>query len=209
MKIDFFGDSITVGTYTPIGSTSPNAIVTKGYTHYLAEYFACEEMQNHAINGISYSSTSTVNSAYAIANLIQNVKDAELIFFAGGTNDYGTDVEIGNADDAEDISFYGALNIAFKTAKENNPNAEIYVLSPIPRLNENQPNKKGYVLDDYRNALQVKTAEYGFFFIDGSLLEIYPYKAEDKNAYILDGTHLNEAGHQKLAELIIKSIENK
>ena len=209
MKIEFFGDSITVGTYTSPNSTYPDAIAAKGYTHYISEYFECEEMHNHAINGISYSSTSTVNSVYAIVHLINNIKDAELIFFAGGTNDYGTDVEIGNANDTEDVSFYGALNITFKTAKEKNPNAKIYVLSPIPRLNENQPNKKGYVLDDYRNALQAKAVEYGFFFIDGSLLEIYPDKEEDKATYILDGTHLNEAGHEKLAEFIIKNIENK
>ena len=209
MKIEFVGDSITVGTYTSQGSDYPDAIVKKGYPHYVARFLKCDEMKNYAINGISYSSTSTVNSDYAIARLVENIKEADIVFLAGGTNDYGTDVKIGNVKDLEDVSFCGAVNIVFQMLKKNNPTAKFYVLAPIPRLNEDKPNKSGHVLNDYRRILKIKAEESGFFFIDGSRLAIYPERTEDKNAYILDGTHLNENGHEKLAEFIIKNIENQ
>ncbi len=206
MKLIVIGDSISVGTYTAPTDPAPNSVVAKNYGSYLQDYFGADAFINYSINGVSYSETSTVYGEQSVTNRCAAFEKGDYIFLSCGTNDYGTNVKLGERTDKTDISFYGAVDIVFRQMKKENPKSAIYVMLPIPRDNEGR-NEAGFCLNDYRNVLKKKASEYGFRLIDGSRLAIDPKDAGHKERYILDGVHINEEGHKMLAELMIKEIK--
>lgn len=205
MKVVFLGDSITVGTYTEIGGTSPQKIAKPNYVEILKEHFSWQ-VENLAFNGTPYSSTSSVHPQYAICKRVEEISCADIVFVAGGTNDYGTSVELGKEIDDTDISFYGAVDTTFKRLK--NKAKEVFVITPIPRLTEG-PNEKGYTLSDYRHALALVAEKHGYHLIDGQKLPITPSDEEHKLKYIFDGVHLSEEGHKMYAEYILEQIQDQ
>lgn len=203
MKLIILGDSIAKGTYTDAkkGQTSPGSIASPNFAECLKEMLHATEMINLGTNGISYSSCSSVNPDYALSKTCMKATDGDVVILAAGTNDYSTNVKLGNNEDCEDISFYGAVEIVFSTIRRNNPKAKVYVVLPIPRQNE-EKNIKGYVLDDYRMALEYKAGIHGFKVIDGRKMSIDPKKEEDRSVYMEDGLHPNTQGHRKYADML-------
>ena len=204
MKVVFLGDSITVGTYTAVGETSPQKIAKPNYVEILKERFGWQ-VENLALNGTPYSATSSVNPQYAICKRVAEISFADIVFVVGGTNDYGTSVALGREIDEADVSFFGAVNITFKALK--NKADKVFVITPVPRLMEEE-NEKGHTLSDYRKALVVMAKKYGYNLISGQDLPINPANEEDKLKYIFDGVHLSSEGHKIYADYIIEQIKD-
>ncbi|MBQ9482351.1 MAG: SGNH/GDSL hydrolase family protein [Clostridia bacterium] len=200
------GDSITKGTFTASGEIAPLSLASPNYSEILKEKLKADELINYGTNGISYSSLSSVLPEQALTKTVSHMDSGEIVLLAAGTNDYGTNVELGSENDDTDISFYGAADVVFGKIKERNPSAEIFVLLPIPRQTE-EKNEMGYTLDDYRQALTVKAEKFGLKCIDGRKLPIDPTDGEDRNKYMADGVHPNKAGHRMLAEFICSEIK--
>ena len=196
------GDSITVGTYfTADGGcfiSAPN------YAMRLKELLCADVLENRAISGVSYSATSPVMSDFAIATYCADIVGGDNIIVAAGTNDYGTNVVLGEPTDTEDVSFYGAVDYCLRTIKKNNPGAEMIVVLPLTRRDENIPNKAGFTLNDYRAAIAYKAQLLGALIVDGSKLPINPNDEKDTQDYIYDGVHFNEQGHEIIAEFIYR-----
>lgn len=194
------GDSITVGTYfTENGGcyiSAPN------YATRLKELLGAKILENRAISGISYSATSKTMTEFALSKFCGDILGGQIIIVAVGTNDFGTNVVLGNPSDVNDISFYGAVDYCLRTIKANNPVAEILVVLPTPRLNEDRVNEAGLVLEDYRKAIQYKAEKLNLMIIDGSKLQIDPADENDKKNYIYDGVHFNEDGQELIAKFI-------
>ncbi len=208
VKLICIGDSITKGTFTNVGENAPLSIAYPNFSQILKERLGADELVNYGTNNISYSATSPCASEIALVNTVKNMDRGDIIILAAGTNDYGTNVELGRLSDNEDISFYGAIDVVFKILRENNPLSKVYVILPIPRQNE-EKNEKGYVLDDYRKALKEKADTYGFKVIDGRKIGINPKREKDRNEFMLDGVHPNVEGHKLYAEMIIEEIEGE
>lgn len=208
MKLIILGDSIARGTFMDKskGETSPNSTASPNFAERLQKKLNAEEMMNYGMNGISYSSCSPVNSEWALSKTYGKATGGDIIILAAGTNDYGNNVEIGHREDRQDISFLGAVDIVFRGIKQNSPNAEIYVILPIPRQSE-AANEKGYVLDDYRLALADKAKEYGLHVIDGRNIGIDPKMEEEMARYMDDGLHPNVAGHQLYADMVYAGMK--
>lgn len=208
MKLVFLGDSITRGTFTDKekGESAPLSVASPNFAEYLEKMLGATEMINYGFNGISYCSCSPVNADKALSKTYMEVKDADVIIIAAGTNDYGTNVELGLKEDDQDTSFYGAVDVVLSGIKRNNPDAEIYVILPIPRRNEGV-NERGYVLDDYRSALEYKAKIYGLHIIDGRKIAIDPEKEEDLMLYMDDGLHPNNRGHKLYADMVYAQIK--
>lgn len=204
MKLITLGDSITRGTH--IDDNGHWAVAEPNYSQGLQSLLGFDELLCLGVNGVSVSATSPVNSGDALCLLCAQAQNADILIIAGGTNDYGTSVEIGDKTDERDVSFYGGLDILYRKARENNPNAQIYVVLPIRRRNENTPNEKGYVLDDYRAAIAYKAAQYAYPTIDGRNLAIDPENEEQRLAYIRDGLHPSTRGHKLYAQFLYKEI---
>lgn len=205
MKLIAIGDSITKGTYFDYDKNA-YAVAKPNYSERLKELLGAEELVCLGVNGVSTSTTSSVNSENALCRLCENAVGGDIIVVAGGTNDFGTSVEVGTVADEKDISTCGALRILFTRLKENNPTAEIYAVLPIPRRNENVKNGKGYVLDDYRTAIREVATTFHITVIDGKKLAIGPENETDRRKYMPDGLHPNNAGHALYAQFLYREI---
>ncbi|MBQ8658777.1 MAG: SGNH/GDSL hydrolase family protein [Clostridia bacterium] len=204
MKLITIGDSITRGTYRD--DNDAWAVAFPNYSERLQKLLGADELVCLGVNGVSMSSTSSVNSENALCRLCENAVSGDIIVVAGGTNDFGTSVEVGRSTDEGDISTCGALHILFTRLKKNNPNSKIYAVLPIPRRNENVKNEKGYVLDDYRAAIREAATAFGVAIIDGKKLAIDPENEADRKKYIRDGLHPNDAGHALYAQFLYQEI---
>lgn len=207
MNMFVLGDSIARGTFTDKrkGETAPRSIASPNFAEYLQRLLNVKDMVNYARNGISYCSCSSVNSEWALSKTYMQAKNGDIIILAAGTNDYGTDVELGRKEDCEDISFLGAVDVVFRGIKRNNPQAEIFAVLPIPRQTEGK-NARGYILDDYRAALEYKAKIYGIQVIDGRKIPINPEREEELMLYMDDGLHPNAVGHKLYADMVYTEI---
>lgn len=196
----FIGDSITKGTYTAIGESAPLSVADPNFATLLSVRFGMPDMINYGRNGISYSSLSPIETQFALTRVCENFESAKNIFLLAGTNDFGTDVPLGEPHDRGDISFYGATDFVFSRIREKNPSAAVFVVLPIPRVQEK--NAIGLTLDSYREALARQAECYGFYLIDGRELPIDPANEEERKRLLSDGTHPTPEGHALMAELI-------
>lgn len=203
----FYGDSITKGTYTKEGDSMPMRIANPAYCDIVAKKLGVKNYENFGVNGVSYSNASKVMTDEAFCNRVDDCKTADEIFVAFGTNDYGTDVPIGKSGDNTTLTFFGAVDYCLKTLKARAPLSDIYVLLPLPRVDENKPNKSGFTLDDYRKAITEVGKKYGVTIIDGKKLPVNPSNENDKQNIIFDGTHFNDYGHKLIADLILEYIK--
>ena len=204
-KIVFYGDSITKGTYTQEGDPMPMRIVCPSYSDIVGNALG-EIVKNFGMNGLSFSSASSVLPERAFCNSVEKCELGNCIFVAFGTNDYGTDVPLGKPSDKSGETFFGAVDFCLKTIKKRSAESDVFIILPLPRLNENKPNTKGFVLQNYRNAIVIVAERYGVNVINGAELNIKPENAEDKEKIIFDGTHINSLGHAMLADLILQEI---
>ena len=80
----------------------------------------------------------------------------------------------------------------------------------IPKRRENDTvanSTTGKVLSDYCDVITAKGAEHGIPVLDlYNNLGIDPNNAKEKAAYTTDGLHFNDAGHKKIADLLINFI---
>ncbi len=126
IKMNAIGDSITRGTYTAHGDMYPTSLAEKPWCSVVGEKLGFESVENYGINGTSISSESPVNTDEAFSLRFDKMRDdANLVVVAGGTNDFGTNVKLGTADDTEDVSFCGGLRLLCKGLKEKYPSAKV------------------------------------------------------------------------------------
>lgn len=199
MKLVTFGDSITRGSFC---DESGWQVADPNFSKVAAAYLHVDEFTCLGTNGVSYCSRSPVNPDAALSKTCGDVT-GDIIVIAGGTNDYGSNVPLGNQTDDTDISFYGAVDCVLRKLRENNPNKIIIAVTPIKRINEDQPNKAGAILEDYRAAIIAKAEKYSAAVVNGE--KIFP-NAYDKNIYP-DGLHPNNTGHRLYGEYLGKEIK--
>ncbi len=121
---------------------------------------------------------------------------AHAVVVFGGTNDYGTgDAPLGKLGDATRDTFYGALQVLLAELKQRYPQAVIAVLTPLPRITEEQP-ETGKTLLSYVQAVRQVAAANGL-----PMLDLYTQSGLDPADAITmpDGLHPSDAGHEKLA----------
>lgn len=204
-RLIVIGDSITKGTYTQDGDSSPNSVVEINFSTLIKCALGYTELINHGINGTAISSTSKIRSELAICIRAKEMQDADTVIVAGGTNDYGNNVVLGDINDKEDISFYGALDVLCRTLKQKYK--RVYFITPIRREQDGK-NGAGYSLEEYRRAIELKAKEYNFVVIDGYGVPIYPKTEEHRKKYMYDGLHPNAEGHKLYADYIIERIKD-
>lgn len=203
MKLVAIGDSIARGTFL---ENEEWRVACPNFAEQLKEKWGASELVNYGVNGVAYSRTSPTNSEYAISKRTAEIEGGDIILIAAGTNDFGNNVEIGWITDNKDISFYGALHCTYACIKKRFPNAKVFVITPIPRVDENVPNEKGYVLNDYRKAIESKAQEFGFSVVNGEAIPIDPQNAVERERLLPDGLHPNQAGHSLYAEYLYQKI---
>ena len=202
-----YGDSITYGAFTDVGDTSPNSVVETRWCDVVAEKLDFASLTNYGQSGISISSTSSVLSERALSKCYNEMRnDAEIVLIAGGTNDFGTDVVLGNNADEEDVSFCGGLHVLCRGLREKYPHAEIIFITPIDRKGS-ASNGLGLSLDDYRKKIkEIAGGIYDFRIVDGECTGFDAGDPKFLEKYMLDGTHPNQECQLLYGEAVAKVL---
>lgn len=200
-NITFFGDSITWG----YSSTSSGQIVNC-YAKLLCDYFQAT-INNQAISGSRICDLN--NSSSSILNKILNYSgNPDIIFIAGGTNDYGHSEQspLGNFNDTIYSTLFGSLNLICQHLKLNYPNIPVIFITPINRTNYTISTTPTLNFNDLRNAIWRVAINNGYSVIDGSKLEGFAKFGEIslpiKSQLLADGLHPTDIGHEYMANYI-------
>lgn len=224
-KVAFLGDSITdkrhVGT-------------KKNYWQYLEESLGIKPAV-YGINGHTFQ--GILSQAEKLKKDTGGDVDAIIIF--AGTNDYNAGVPLGQWYDVRDDeapvadgktqtrkrrfisedsgTFRGRINVALSYIKDNFPDKQVILLTPIHRgfaqfgkrnvqPDESFPNRIGLYIDDYVNALKEAATVWAVPVIDlNSVSGLYPSKQSHARYFHnkdTDMLHPNADGHYRMAKAI-------
>ena len=210
-KINFLGDSITEGH----GTSGESCF----FTTLIAQQTGAV-CRNYGIGGtrIARQTVPSENPRHDLdfpGRVDEMDPDADIVVVFGGTNDFGHgDAPLGCMADRDVYSFYGGLHTLYTRLLEKYPSARIVVLTPLHRLNEDNPRGDGKKPQDVATlkeyvAIIREVAEYyslpvlDLFASSG----MQPKVPVMQQRYIPDGLHPNDAGHRLLAEQIIRFLQ--
>ena len=213
LKINFLGDSITEGH----GTSSKENV----YWNVLGKRTGAV-VRGYGIGGTRFAK-QTVPSQNPRHDLdfIMRAKDmdpdADLIVVFGGTNDFGHgDAPIGNFNDRDNTTFYGACHTLFTDLINKYPEAIIVVMTPLHRCNEDNLRGDGFKavdvapLSTYVKIIKEVAEYYSLPVLDmWAVSGIQPKIPVIKQKYCPDGLHPNDAGHKLMADRLegfIKSL---
>ena len=206
-KLAVLGDSITEG----VGVSDPENMF---YNRILRS----EGLRALCINGISGSRFAaqrnpTMFELRADRHFISRVdeldEDSDVIVVFGGTNDYGHgDAPLGTPEDRTAYTFHGACNLLCESLIRRFPDKLIVFMGPLHRMNEDDPcgtpgRKNGPVgtLYDYCRIIEATTKRYGIPYLDMLAVSgMTPQVPIQKEMFMPDGLHPNDAGHEILAK---------
>ena len=140
-------------------------------------------------------------------------READCIVIFGGTNDYDHgDAPFGSFSDRTSMTFYGALHTLYSYLSEHYLGVPVVILTPLHRSNEdNGPVARQYAykpLKEYVAAIREVAEYYSFPVLDlYATAGIQPKVEAVRKAFMPDGLHPNDAGHEILANKIIKFLE--
>lgn len=200
-KVHFLGDSITEGC----GASAPD----KCFVALFQQKYPEAEITNYGIGGTRLARqtkhSQDIMYDYDFNQRVREMKSgADLVVVFGGTNDYGHgDAPFGEWGDKTEKTFCGAVYALYEKLLNKFRFAQILVLTPLHRLNEENPSPCGRPLIDYVEIIR-KTAEY--FALP--VLDLYkksgmnPAVAKVQETMMPDGLHPNDTGYQRLFSLI-------
>ena len=205
IKANFLGDSITQGC----GSSGGDVI----YMNVLKKMCGLAEARNYGLGGTriarQYVPLAGGPDFYDLdfnMRAREMNKDADLVVVFGGTNDFGHgDAALGYMSDRTKDTFYGACHELYSYLLSTYPAARIVVMTPTHRLYEDKPEipNKTATLKDYVNIIKEVAEYYGIPVLDlYATFGVSPKIPAQKELYMPDGLHPNDAGHQKLAEIL-------
>lgn len=205
MKIACLGDSITEAA----NLTKLEGYEQMTYPYHLSQLLGAKEVVNLGIGGSSigrYWDNAFVDRYREIP------QDTDLIIVMGGTNDgfCASLKELGSLAERSERTFAGDLNELIKGLKEDYPEADIVLVSPLPNvLHDMLRRERAYLLSQavFADMMQQLATEYGVHYIDlyhSNLLDTHD--AAIIHNFMPDGVHGNEAGYRILAEHIAAEI---
>ena len=186
-----FGDSITKGVSSP-----ELAIITDCYIKLFCDY-AGSILNNQAVSGSCLADADGVNSSI-YDKVTGFTGQADIIWIAGGTNDWNTGKTVGTFVDTDPTTTYGALKGICDYIQTKYPNAVVIFVTPIPYTKpaSSYPNHIAE-LNEYRTAIYDVATYYGFSVVDGLDLGM-PREREGWNNTMCadsDGCHPTALGH--------------
>ena len=202
-KINFLGDSITEG----VGASE--------YARCYLEQFAAATgaiCRNYGISGTRIAKRRIPYDIpefdrYYASRVPEMDPDADIVVVFGGTNDYGHgDAPLGEMQDRTVWTYYGALHVLFTSLIEKYPAAQIVVLTPLHRDDEE---KRTPTLKPFVDATRQVAEFYSLPVLDlWANYGIQPRVPVMKEMYVPDGLHPNDAGHAILANKLRAFLEH-
>lgn len=205
VKIACLGDSITAAT----NLNTLEGYDQMGYPYQLFRILGAEKVVNLGIGGSSigrYWENAFVDRYKEIP------ENTDLIVVMGGTNDgfCVSKKELGSLEERKERTFAGDLDELLKGLKEDYPDAEIILVSPLSNVLHDMLRKENNKLlpqSAFTNIMEQLAAEYDVNYIDlyhSNLLDTHD--AAIIHNFMPDGVHGNEAGYKILAEHLAAEI---
>jgi lysophospholipase L1-like esterase len=191
-KLQFFGDSITVG-YIAGGSPTSN--------NYPALFSSHVGASSHINNGVLGASLAPVDGYSCIYDTIQSNLDttADVIFIAGGINDWQLGVTMSQLRKAVD-------NICSYLTQHYS--GEVVFITPINHSGRVPINAPQQTVTSIRQIITEKALEYGYNIVQGSNFP-FPNSASSP-IYITkmfqDNLHPTELGYAMYAKSLAKAM---
>ncbi len=205
IKMGVLGDSITEG----MGVAEYKNL----YHQRLKRECGMREVYVDGISGtrIAKQHSSSENPRYDmdfISRVDKIDMDCNLILVFGGTNDFGHgDAPIGNWEDKTADTFWGACHVMCEKLICRFPDSQIVFLTPLHRSDE--VNSNGENLSEYIEILQITLKKYSIPYIDMAAISgIAPNVRIQRELYMPDGLHPNDAGHERMTARIKTFLEN-
>ena len=210
-KILFLGDSITEG----FGPQDINNV----YWKRLERECGCVSV-GYGISGTRIARQQTPShdpreDQYFRSRVAAMDQDADVVVIFGGTNDYGHgDAALGCFDDRTDDTFYGALHNLYLDLLDKYPGAQLVVMTPLHRLNENKAYNDFGVrcvgcLEDYVDIIREVAGYYGIPVLDLHRVSgMQPEVRTLRERYMPDGLHPNDVGHALICSRLKGFLEN-
>lgn len=208
-KMNVLGDSITQGVGV---QNKENMFVNRLEA---SEGFAC--VRNYGISGTRIARQSPLygSDKYQAAfsdRYVDMDDDADIIAVFGGTNDYGHgNAPIGKFSDRDNTTYYGAWHVLLSGLMTKYPDAVIFVMTPIHRVNDSNPSPfNAKPLSLYVDIIKEVAAYYAIPVLDlYTMSGIQPDHPLRRKLHCPDGLHPNDAGHKLIADRVagfLKSI---
>ncbi len=197
--INVLGDSITEGV-----GVSDEAHI---YQNVLGRMVGAAEVRNYGLSGTRFAIQTGVDvfGEPFTVRYLDMADDADLVLVFGGTNDYGHgNAPFGTPSDRTNDTFCGACHVLFRGLIEKYPTARIVILTPLRREGDMRPSAHtGRPLIDYVDAIINIAALYALPVLDlYRTAGICPDLPCQKERFVPDGLHPNDAGAHRMAERI-------
>lgn len=155
-------------------------------------------------NDPSYATYEPDSFVKKTASLNFSTQHILTVFF--GTNDYSSNVPLGDINSTDITTFNGAMNVGLENIYSTNKTIDILFITPLWRNGAETPNAIGLTLRDYCLAI--------IAFCERNNLSYYDaYRKSGINAlnhttFLSDGLHPNEIGGDKLGSCIASAVKN-
>lgn len=202
-KINFLGDSITEG----VGVQNPE----NRFVDRITRMAGLAAGRNYGISGtrIARQFHPTLDNPRFDLDFCSRVDsmdpDADVVIVFGGTNDFGHgDAPIGTFADRTPDTFYGACHTLMRSLTMRYPGKPIVIMTPLHRVGEDNPDRKGMVLSDYVDMIRETARYYSLPVLDlFAMSGIQPCVDLIRERFCPDGLHPNDDGHAIMAERIV------
>jgi len=196
-----FGDSVTEA-----------AGMSENWTNIVAKRLQARNAINLGVSGSTYCKTSWRNDS--AAERCVTIKDRDIIVVWFGINDFHYSLPLGEFQNNDTTTLFGATDFTFKNLINNNPNASIVIMTPMKQHgyrvapDSYTKNEQGLVQIDYVNAIK-KVADYYSL----PVLDMYanagmtPFLDSQKDLYFIDGLHPNQNGQYRVARKVANFLE--
>ena len=204
----FLGDSITEGC----GASATE----KCFVSLFAAAHPATRVHNYGIGGTRIADQKVpteLKYEFPFYTRVEQMEyNADLICVFGGTNDFGHgDAPMGKLGNKTPDTFYGALYTLSEKLLQRYPDAKIVFFTPLHCAWETTPTKRAdgaWVLADYVNAVRQNADKFAFPILDlWEVSGMLPVTAEEREKFMPDGLHPNDAGYERLFTIINSFIE--
>jgi len=209
-KLAFLGDSITEGCGV--------AHIKDAFWNRIGER-AGAQVFGYGIGGTRIAAQrdrlEPIDTLHFHTRVEEMIPDADVIVVFGGTNDFGHgDAPLGTMADRSDDTFYGGFHLLIEKLIARYPEGQILLLTPMHRLGEEDTsrNDRGLPrtgdLKTYVRAIREIAEYYGLPVVDlFAHCPIQPAVALQREKYMPDGLHPNEAGHELIARRVLTALQ--
>ncbi len=208
-KVVFLGDSITEGS----GASS----FENSYTQVFARISGADVFVD-GIGGtrIARQRAASENPRHDLDFNMRAEKlpeCADLVVVFGGTNDFGHgDAPLGDFNDRDVYTFYGALHSLITTLLNRYPTSRIVFMTPLHRLEEldtvNRFGRERGTLSLYVNVIREICEYYSIPILDlFSVSGLQPKVDIIREKYMPDGLHPSDLGAERIANMLLAFLK--